>query len=72
VTTALDKRLDEIERMLAGIERDVADHRRDPFEMTDAECVEAVHKLCHLHPPGGRGQSRTLRKKLRSWPRGGS
>jgi hypothetical protein len=38
--------------MLAGIERDVADHRRDPFEMTDAECVEAVHKLCHLHPPG--------------------
>jgi hypothetical protein len=50
--TPLGKRLDEIERMLAKIERDVADYRPDPLKMTDAECAEEWHRLCHLHPPG--------------------
>jgi hypothetical protein len=37
----LDKRLGEIERLLAKVERDWAGHRLDPFAMTDAEAVEA-------------------------------
>jgi hypothetical protein len=48
----IDKRLGEIERILAGFEREVVAWRPDPHEMTDAEAVEEWRRLCHARPPG--------------------
>jgi hypothetical protein len=47
-----DKRLCEIERLIAEVERGGVAVRPDPFEMTDVACAEEWHRLCHLHPPG--------------------
>jgi hypothetical protein len=55
MTTALERRIAEIERMLAELAPNSTDHRRDPFEMTDVECVAAVYRFCHRHPPGWQG-----------------
>jgi hypothetical protein len=52
MSSAVERRLAEIEDMLAAIERhDGAGHRRDPFEMTDSEAVEEWHRLNHLPLP---------------------
>jgi hypothetical protein len=52
MTTAVERRIAEIEALLAAVERhDGVGHRRDPFEMTDAECVEEWHRLNHLPLP---------------------
>jgi hypothetical protein len=48
----IDKRLGEIERILAEFEREVVAWRLAPRDLTDAEAVEEWRRLCHLHPPG--------------------
>ena len=52
MTTALERRIAEIERLLAELAPKSTDHQRDPFEMTDAGCVEEWRRLCPLRPPG--------------------
>jgi hypothetical protein len=55
--THLDRirRITEAERMLDVVEcagRVEVEDRRDPSEMTDAECVLEWHRLCHMEPIG--------------------
>jgi hypothetical protein len=49
VTAAeIDRRIAELERLLAEIDRDEGAPRPAPHEMTDQECVDAIRRLCKL------------------------
>ena len=46
MNASLERRIAEIERMLAETVPEPAGPRRDLFKMSAAECVEEWHRLC--------------------------
>jgi hypothetical protein len=49
----IEKRIADLERMIADLEPAPPADWPDPSEMTDAECVKAWHRLAHSRPPSG-------------------